>query len=108
MTNNTPFDLDQQVADERDGIEPFEFTFAGETFTCASPNDYDIREIGRLVEQSGNNPARVLAFMLGEEQWNRLEAIEAEFTISHMRVLERAWLSHYGLDLGKLRGSAGL
>lgn len=107
MTNNTPFDLDRQVADEHDGIEPFEFIFAGETFTCASPNDFDVRELGKILERGGQDPALLLALMLGEEQWGRLEAVEAVFTTRHLNALVKAWLAHYGLDLGKSGGSAG-
>src|SRR5690606_29860190 len=76
-------------------------------FTCASPNDFDVRELGKILERGGQDPALLLALMLGEEQWGRLEAVEAVFTTRHLNALVKAWLAHYGLDLGTSGGSAG-
>lgn len=105
MTTNDHqvFDLDAAVADRADGIEPFRFRFGGEEFTCTSPNDFDVREVGEVINSA--DPAMQLALILGSE-WERLEAIEAVFTLRHTEVLVTQWLDHYGLDSGKSSGSA--
>lgn len=98
------FDLDAAVADQADGVKPFQFTFDGEVFTCTSPNDFDIRDVGEVI--ASVDPAMQLALILGDE-WERLEATEAVFTLRHTEVLVTQWLDHYGLDSGKSGGSAG-
>lgn len=98
--NSEVFDLD--AFEPKDRKEPFQFRFGGELFTTRDPHEFDVRDIA-----AGENPAMTLALMLGEEGWERLDAMEASFTMEHLNVILEKWFAHHGVDLGKLDGSPG-
>lgn len=94
--------LDALTPDEK---PPLQFQFGGETYTCRSINEMDVRRIRDLLADAQDDPAAQLAWMLGEDQWERLETAEATFTIEHLKTVTDAWLAHHGLDLPKSGGS---
>lgn len=93
------FDLD--AFKPKDRKEPFVFRFSGEEFVCADPRDFDVRVLGEAT----TDPALVLALLLGEEGWERLDALDATFTIDHLNAVTEAFFEHHGLDAGKSPGS---
>lgn len=99
-----PFKLDGIDLDE---VEPFEFTWDGETYICASPNSTDIRHVGAILENVERDPASSLVLVLGEEQYARLENAPGVFTGKHLLALMEKWAEHHGLDFPKSGGSAG-
>lgn len=95
-------DLDALTPDDK---PPFRFQFDGQTYTCRSVDEMDVRKLPALLAEAQTDPAAQLAWMLGEDQWNRLEEAEATFTIKHLEAVTDAWLAHHGLDLPKSGGS---
>lgn len=94
------FDLSAAVK-PRDRKDPFKFRFGGEEFTTSDPHELDVRALTRADE----DPALVLALILGQEGWDRLEAVEEVFTLEHLQALVEAWFAHHGLTPGKSPGS---
>lgn len=98
-----PFDLDALEVESR---PPFTFTFGGTTFECIDPNRFDIRRIRDEIADADTDPSKALRFLLGDdEQYARLEAVDAVFTAHHLRALSEAWAAHYGIDVPKSGGS---
>ena len=92
------FDLD--AFEPKDRKEPFRFRFGGEEFTTRDPHSFDVRALS-----GADDPAVVLALLLGEEGWDRLDAIEKDFTLEHLNAVTEQWFKHHGLDSGKSPGS---
>lgn len=93
------FDLD--AIKPRDRKEPFQFRFGGEVFTTRDPMEFNIVAMRGVME----DPAENLAAMLGEEEWNRLENLDAVFTLEHADAMATAYFKHHGIDPGKSPGS---
>ena len=85
---------------------PFTFQFGGETFTCRSPNDMDVRRLNQMLTDAQRDPSTQLHWMLGDEQWEKLESIEQTFSMRHLVAVTDGWLAHHGLNLGKSGGSS--
>ena len=101
----TPEILDLDALDDVDeGKPPFRFRFDGHEYTTESPNRIDVRDLGELV--SSQDPAELLAWMIGEDQWAILEAAEKVFTLPLMEKVSSGWLDHHGLDIPKSGGSS--
>lgn len=99
------FNLDDAVAKQeaaRDEKPPFMFEFGGDTYTTVSPNKLDPRD---MSESLSRDPSAQLMMILGAEQWERLEASPAEFTVMHLESLLEAWYGHHDLSVGKSGGS---
>jgi hypothetical protein len=43
--------------------------------------------------------------ILGEAEWDRLEAVEETFTLRHANMLVEAYFKHHGIDPGPRPGS---
>jgi hypothetical protein len=93
-----PFDLDACLAEGDEAREPFPFTFGGEEFVLPHPDDVGITALNALNE---GNSAKGLRLLLGEDQWGRLDGLDAAFTASAFRRLAEAWKGHYAVDLGE-------
>lgn len=89
------FDLDAAGA-ETEPVEPFEFTFGGESYTLAA--EPDIRVFALL---DGEHLERALALLLGDEQWERMLASSSTFKGRQMSALFEAYGKHAGFDPGK-------
>lgn len=93
------FDLDALTVEET--TEPFYFQFGGETFAIAT--HYDPR-IFRRFDQG--DLAGALRLMLGNEQFDRLDAIDKPFDERHLEPLIRAWAEHAGTTTGEASASS--
>jgi hypothetical protein len=102
-TETTPFRLDEiQLPDK----PPFEFEWDGETYVCLDPSTTDIRRIREaVIEGDSEDPSEALRFMVGEEQYERLDASDGVFTVYHLQALSEAWLAHHGTSAPKSSGS---
>lgn len=103
MTVDLNLDLPEHQPADTD--KPFTFQFGGHEFECRSPNEMDARRLRDLIEGAEKDPALQLAWMLGEEQWDVLDAIEATFTIQHLSTVTDRWLAHHGMSLPNSGGS---
>jgi hypothetical protein len=99
------FNLDAVLAESRDEdrSEPFPFVFGGEAFELPGLGDVDLR-ILEAFERGQNGTA--MRRMLGEEQWARLEAVDALFNADAMGALLEAWKDHAGVDMGNSSASS--
>lgn len=96
------FDLDAAVKTAaKDDKAPYQFSFDGEEYTCASPEDIDIRELKTMLVESEKDPSVQLRWMLGDDGWNMLEAAEGTFTARHLKIVTEQWLGHHGMSVPK-------
>lgn len=98
-----PFDLDAVIAEEQATVEPFEFTFDGETYYL--PGVVDVAAIAQFTRGEIDGAMRRL---LGADQWQRI--IDSTVTLSQRAVV--ALMSEYaersgGAPLGELSASTG-
>jgi hypothetical protein len=97
------FDLDALAAEDNPG--PFTFRFGGELYEL--PPVLDLRLAGTFVDGGqGARPDQTLAALLGEEQWQRLLANPAPFSVQMTEALLDRWAKHLGISLGEASGSA--
>lgn len=89
MSDPAPLDLD---ALDREG-EAFSFIHDGKTYTL--PTDLTI-ETANLFDEEGI--AAALEAILGEEQWQRLEASPKVFGIVKATRVIHAYVQHLGLE----------
>lgn len=95
-------DLDLDAIAPPDPKEPFRFRFAGQVFTTLDPFDTDIVAMRGAVD---SDPGENLAMILGEVEWDRLEALEETFTLRHADLLVEGYFKHHGIHPGKQPGS---
>jgi hypothetical protein len=95
-----PFDLDAFIA-ESEG-EPFTFVFGGDTYEMAPR--MDIRAIAAM---SAGRLDDALSMLLGAEQWERLQKVDAVFDSAAMSALFGKYAEHSGLDVPNSSGSTG-
>jgi hypothetical protein len=86
------FDLD---AFEKEG-DPFAWSFGGTTFTF--PADPPVEAIEYL---SKGDLQMSLWLLLGKDEYERLDALEARLTTGKFGALVDAYFKHVGVDLGK-------
>lgn len=89
------FNLDEIVDDG----EPFPFTFGGEDYEF--PADPDLKFVEYLSEGAFQ---AALWTLLGEEQYQRLDASKARFTTKRAKALFDAYTKSLGIDSGKSGG----
>jgi hypothetical protein len=94
-----PFDLDALELDDQ--TEPFRFTFGGESFEISA--HYDPRAFRRLT--TGDLGGGLLQ-LLGEEQYERLDAIDKPFDERHLKALLEKWAEHFGTTVGEAQASS--
>lgn len=97
-----PYDLDAAIREgkaEHD-LEPFEFTFNGDTFSL--PADFDLSALDLL---DAGNLAGAFLRLLGNEQRARLDALPASFGIVALAKVMDAYMVHLGIDVGELSAS---
>lgn len=87
------FDLDAVIA-EREPRAPFEFTFGGEAFVL--PPAMDLRVIAALSSGRFDDGLRML---LGPEQWEKIQQVDAVFDSAAFEALFKAFGDHLGADL---------
>lgn len=102
VTQPAPFKLDDI---QLDGKPPFVFEWDGGTYECRDPSTTDIRRIHDELQGAGDDPAAVLRFLLGDEQYARLDESDALFTGLHLKALTEAWMDHHGTSVPKSSGS---
>lgn len=88
------FDLDA-IANESEG-KPFPFTFGGEDYTL--PADVDLIAAAAL---EGGKLYDGLRRLLGEDQWERINAATAVLDTDRLKALMEAYAAHVGLSLGE-------
>ena len=86
------FDLD---AIENDA-QPFAWQFGGETF--AFPGDPPATALEFIAK---GDLQMSLYVLLGEDDYNRLDGLEAPLTMGKYQALIERYFKHLGLDLGK-------
>lgn len=97
------FDLDAVIAEEQATVEPFEFTFAGATYTL--PGVVDVPAIAQFTRGEIDSAMRRL---LGDNQWQRI--IDSPVVLSQNALV--ALMGEYaersgGASLGELSASTG-
>lgn len=80
--------------------EPWEFEFDGERYEL--PNDFDMRAASMLVD---GDMRGALAMLLGDEQWQRLQASPKVFGIRALGELLQTWCQEIGVELGEFTAS---
>lgn len=101
-----PFALDE-VAPKKKGKGPFPFTWDGETYTCIDLDALDVRRVGKQIRELDDydDANAMLLWLLGEEQYERLDQSEVAFQPHHFQALMDAWSKHHGVSLPKSSGS---
>lgn len=91
------FNLDRWI-EEQDG-KPFEFTFAGEGYTC--PWGIDFRLV--IIASRGKPEEIEQAFvsMLGADQWLRLMSADTHLPFPAMLKLLEQYAAQSGISLGE-------
>lgn len=89
------FDLDAFIAAEGEE-EPFRFRFAGESYVL--PPRLDVRALGALAAGKIFDGLRL---MLGDEQWDRLQAAQATFDDRALKALFERYAAHTGTTMGE-------
>jgi hypothetical protein len=98
VPDDDEFDLDAVIA-EREPVKAFRFRFAGERYTL--PGDPDLRAIAALRADRLDEGFRML---LGEKQWDRMQAADAVFDNASFEALFERYQKHVG-DLGESQAS---
>jgi hypothetical protein len=93
-----PFDLDAVASEAK--LEPFTFTFGGDTYTIEQ--DTDLRAAGAL---SRNDAESVMKRLLGPEQWAKMEASDVVFTSTRFWALLDAFSEHRKTSVGESSAS---
>lgn len=93
------YDLDAVIA-ERTEKAPFIFRFGGEAYSL--PPRPDMRAAAALSAGRLDDGFRLL---LGEAQWERLQASPATFDDSAFLAMYEAYQTHIGEDLGESKAS---
>lgn len=96
----TTFDLDAAVREA--GGEPFAFDFGGEHYEL--PPQVDLRAAAAFSDARLEDGLRLL---LGAEQWQRLQASPAVFSVSALKALLDAYGAHMGQTVGESQASTG-
>lgn len=89
------FDLDKVLAEEEPG-EPYEFTFDGEKY--ALPPEMDVRAVAAI---SGGRLDAGLRLLLGEEQWEKIQASPKTLTLKGLESLFDDYAEHTGTTMEK-------
>lgn len=94
------FDLDACIA-ERPSVAPFSFIFAGEEYVL--PSRPDVRAAAAL---EAGNLRDGMRFLLGAEQWERLQAVDAVFDDEAFVMIQLKYAEYLGDDLPESLASA--
>jgi hypothetical protein len=94
------FDLDAVAAEGQD--EPFRFRFGGEVYEMPP---LDLRQAAKL-DDTGGSAVDMFRLLLGDEQWQRMEAAEARLTQPMFLELLDRYTKHTGIDLGESPASS--
>lgn len=93
------FDLDALKFEET--TEPFKFKFGGQEFEI--PTHYD----PRIFRRAGQGDlAGALLAMIGDAQFERLDAIDQPFDERHMSALFKAWAASDLVTVGEAKASS--
>lgn len=82
--------------------EPFQFKFGGDVYTL--PFSPDMRAIAAM---SAGRLDDALRMMLGADQWERLQQVDAVFDTRALQAIMDGYASHVGVNLPNSSGSTG-
>jgi hypothetical protein len=80
----------------------WDFEFDGEVYTL--PSDFDMRAAIALTTGALEEGLRIL---LGQEQWERIDASSKVFGMRELRRMLAAYCTEIGVDLGEFGASSG-